>query len=215
MTGTATRIMKRVRVRGRGKWVFGATDFLDIGKRPAVDQALSRLAKKEDLRRIGPGLYDRPRISRVLNGPAPADMDAVIAAIARRDNVRIVRDGAAAANQLGLTNAVPAKAGYLTDGPSRVITVDGRTIRLRHAGPRVMSWAHRPAGPVVQALRWLGKDNLKDTGIVTTLASRLPDVVKKDIVRHRRYLPGWVADLARDLETPENPAECPAECPAE
>ena len=70
-----------------------------------------------------------------------------------------------------------------------------------------MSWAHRPAGPVVQALRWLGKDNLKDTGIVTTLASRLPDVVKKDIVRHRRYLPGWVADLARDLETPKNPAE--------
>ena len=65
-------------------------------------------------------------------------------------------DGHIAANQLGLTNAVPAKVIYVTDGHSRTLEIDGRTVRLRHACPSVMQWAGRPSEPVVQALRWLG-----------------------------------------------------------
>ena len=61
-----------------------------------------------------------------------------MAALARRDGVRIMPDGLVAASQLGLTNAVPARVSYVTDGHSRTLEVDGRTLRSRHAGPRVM-----------------------------------------------------------------------------
>ena len=74
---------------------------------------------------IGTGLYVAPRISRVLNRAAPVDMDAAIAAIARRDAVRILPDGLAAANQLSLTTAVPTKFWFVTDGASRTIKIDG------------------------------------------------------------------------------------------
>ena len=94
-------------------------DFLDVASRQAVDQALSRLVKAGRLRRVGHGLYHLPRISGVLKRPAPVDLDAAIKAIARRDGVRIMPDGLVAANQLGLTNAVPAKPCYVTDGPTR------------------------------------------------------------------------------------------------
>ena len=135
--------MKRVTGYGRGTWVCTPKDFLDLGSREAVDQALSRLVKGGRLRRVGHGLYDMPRISNVLKQPAPADLNAAVAALVRRDGVRVMPDGLVAANQLRLTNAVPAKLSYFTDGPSRTLKLDGRTVRFRHAGPSVMQWAGR------------------------------------------------------------------------
>ena len=191
--------MKRVSAHGRGKWVCTPKDFLDLGSRDAVDQALSRLVKTGQLRRAGRGLYDMPRMSTVLKRAAPVDLDAAIKALARRDGVRIVPDGLVAANQLGLTNAVPAKASYLTDGYTRTLKIDGRTVRFRHAAPRVMQWAGKSAAPVVQALQWLGPDMAADPQVVTTLRRQLPDDVKRDLLRNSRDLPGWAAPLARSI----------------
>ena len=199
MIGIADKIMQRVSIHDSRGWVCTPKDFLDLGSREAVDQAMSRLSKAGRLRRIGHGLYDLPRISNVLNGPAPVDLDAAIAALARRDGVRIMPDGLVAANNLGLTNAVPAKASYVTDGHSRTLKIDGRTVRFRHAGPRVMQWAGRPAAPVVQALRWLGPRAAADGVIVSTLNRHLPDKVKFDLLRNSRDLPGWALPLVRSI----------------
>ena len=199
MTPMADKIMKRVSVHERGTWVFTPKDFLDLGSREAVDQALSRLVKVGQLRRVGHGLYDMPRFSNVLKRPAPVDLDAAIAALARRDGVRIMPDGLVAANQLGLTNAVPAKVSFVTDGHSRTVKIDGRTVQFRHAGPNVMQWAGRPAAPVVQALRWLGPAAAADAEVLSTLSRHLPDDVKRDLLQNSRDLPGWALSLARNI----------------
>ena len=199
MMPIADRIMARVAAHERGKWVCTPRDFLDLGSRDAVDQALSRLVKAGRLRRVGHGLYDRPRMSNMLRRPAPADLDATIAALARRDDVRIMPDGLVAAHQLGLTNAVPAKASYVTDGHSRTLKIDGRTVRFRHAGPSVMKWAGRPSAPVAQALRWLGRDAAASERVVSTLSRVLPDPVKRDLFENSRDLPGWALPLARRI----------------
>ena len=155
---------------GRGRWVCIPKDFLDLGSREAVDQALSRLVKAGQLRRVSHGLYDMPRMSDVLKRPAPVDLDAAIAALARRDGVRIMPDGLAAANQLGLTNALPAKASYVTDALlERSRSTDERS-EFRHARPSVMQWAGKPSAPVVQALRWLGPEAAADAQVVSILS---------------------------------------------
>ena len=61
MARLADRILDRVSARPKGRWVWTPRDFLDLGSRAAVDQALSRLAREGRLRRIGHGLYDMPR----------------------------------------------------------------------------------------------------------------------------------------------------------
>ena len=132
-----------------------AADQVGTGwSRVAVDQALSRLARKGRLRRVGRGLYDLPRTSRLLGCPAPVDLAATIAALARRDGARVMPDGLSAAHQLGLTNAVPAKPCYLTDGTSRAVTIDGRTVvfrqRLHAVGRTTLGFGIR--------LRWLGPE---------------------------------------------------------
>ena len=199
MTGIANKIMQRVSVRDSGTWVCTAKDFLDLGSREAVVQALSSLVRAGRLRRVGHGFYDMPRISSMLHGCAPVDLDAAIAALARRDGVRVMPDGLVAANQLGLTNAVPAKAIYDTDGHSRTLKIGGTTIRFRHASPSVMRWVGRPAAPVAQALRWLGPLAAADGEVFATLNRHLPDKVKFDLLRNSRDLPGWASPLVRGI----------------
>ena len=195
-----------MRAHGRGKWVCTPKDFLDIGSRAAVDQALSRLVKAGQLRRVGRGLYDLPRISSALNRAAPANLDAAIAALARRDNIRVMPDGIVAANRLGLTNAVPAKADYVTDGTTRTVKIDGLTVRLRHARVNLMNWAGRPGAPVVQALHWLGPRAAGDPQTITILQQRLPDTVKRDLVRGTRTLPDWAVRIVGKVVDPAGAA---------
>lgn len=206
MIALADRIMKRVFAHGRGQWVCTPRDFEDFGSRAAVHQALSRLVKTGPLRRVGHGLYDLPRMSKLLGRMAPVDLDAAVAAIGRRDGLRTMPDGLLAANLLGLTSAVPAKATYVTDGHSRTLKIGGRTVRFRHAQPSVMRWAGRPSAPVVQALRWLGPDFAADMQVVLTLRQVLPDVVKRDLYNNSRDLPGWALPLARLVTGDQSPA---------
>ena len=196
------RIMEKMSAHGRGQWVCTPKDFLDLGSRQAVDQALSRLVKAGRLRQVGLRFYDLPRTSGVLKRPAPVDLDAAVAAIARRDGIRIMPDGATAAYGLGLTNAVPAEVSYTTtDRTPRTVIIDGRTIRFRPAEPHVMRWADRPAAPVAQALRWLGPDAAADARVVSVLKHRLPAAVKRDLYIHGRDLPGWTLPLVHDIAT--------------
>jgi len=199
LKGIAKKIMKRMSAHSSGKWVSTPKDFVDLGSREAVDQALTRLVKAGHLRRVGHGLYDRPRFSSLLNRPAPADIEVAVAALARRDGVRIMPDGLLSANQLGITNAVPAKACYITDGPTRALEIDGRTIHFKHVSPRVMKWTGRPSAPVVQALRWLGPDAAADKQVVTILNRNLPEDVKLDLLQNSRDLPGWALPIARSI----------------
>lgn len=197
MTAISDRIMRRARARtGRGiRTVFTPKDFLDFGDRAAVDQALSRLSRTGSLRRVARGMYDIPRVNPILKRPASPDLGAVVDAVARRDNVTIVPNGMAAANRLGLTNAVSARNDYLTDGSSRTVRVGRSVIRLKHAGRKLMALKDGPAGDVVRAVHWLGRDLATDD-VADTLRRRLSDDAKKDLARARRKLDPLVARVA-------------------
>jgi hypothetical protein len=197
MTAISDRIMRRARAQTAhgSRTVFTPKDFLDFGDRAAVDQALSRLTKAGSLRRVARGMYDIPRVNPILKRAAAPDLGAVVDAVARRDKVTIVPNGMVAANRLGLTNAVSARNDYLTDGPSRTLRVGRSVIRLKHAGPKLMALKHRPAGDLVRAVHWLGRDLATDA-VADTLRRRLSDDAKKDLARARGKLDSLAAKVA-------------------
>lgn len=198
MNSVLTKIQRRLRNKP-ADWVFSAKDFLDLGSRAAVDQVLSRLAKAGTIRRVARGLYDRPRQSALLKTTAPATLDAVVSAVARRDAAVVVPDGAVDANQLGLTTAVPARPLYQTTGASRVMHVGQRTVQLKRMPRWLHFWADRQGAPVVNALRWLGPTLANDAGLAAKLRLRLPPDVAKDLQRNIAHLPAWMHKLVRAL----------------
>jgi hypothetical protein len=131
------QILQRIAEDSSAVWT--PSDFADLAGRAAVDKALQRLALRGDLRRIDRGLYDRPGSNKLTGKHTVPNYRAVIQAVARRDNVRFVVDGMTAANDLGLTTAVPAKIEVLVD--SRL-----KSIKLGNQGNPFQKRSREQAG---------------------------------------------------------------------
>lgn len=189
-------VLSRIHGHGRG-WVFTPTHFKDLGSRTAVATALKRYKDNRTIRQLARGLYDYPRIDPQLGVLAPS-MDQVVAALEIRDALRLQPSGAYAANLLGLSDQVPMKIVFLTDGPSRKLRVGNREIQLRRTTPRNMATAGRISGTVIQALRWLGKKNV-DNRAVAILKKRLDAGDKSKLLKDIRYAPIWIAEIIRDI----------------
>jgi len=173
-----TRILDRIG-SGAPRGVWTAADFLDLGTRDAVDKVLQRLAATETLRRIDRGLYDQPTVNSLTQKNNPPDPRQVIDAIARRDQIRVLVDGMTAANDLGLTNAVPAKIVVHTDSRLKTIHLGNLDITFRLTAASKLYWAGRPAMRVVQALHWL-RDTMTDAEEAQTLRRKLGSILRRD-----------------------------------
>ena len=185
--------------------VWTPEDFTDLGPRTAVDQALHRLVASRNLRRIARGFYDAPRSNQLTGKPTYPNPRDVIDALARKGKVRVVVDGLTAANDLGLTDAVPARIGVLTDGRLRPITLGNLTLDFQAAAPSRLYWAARPAMRFVQALHWL-RDMLPsdDGSLRKRLISILKDpnhgqAIQDDLRSGLSALPEWMRVIVRDL----------------
>lgn len=182
------RVMKRVRASGRGS-VFTPSDFLTVGARSSVDQALSRLVKGGQLRRLARGLYDFPKLHPKLGALSPAPDD-VAQALARETGSQMQIAGARAANVLGLSTQVPAQSTYLTNGPSRRVVLGKRVVDLRHASPKHLIAPGSPAGTVVQALRHVGPVRAADVAQIA--AQQLSANDKKTLASTAFQAPAWM-----------------------
>jgi len=185
--------------------VWVPTDFAQLGGRDAVDKALQRMVQAGELRRIDRGLYDRPVLNKLTKRPTSPDYRAVVEAIARRDHLRLLVDGMTAANDLGLTDAVPARVTIHTDARRRAIQLDKLNIEFKHTAPSRLYWAGRPAMRVVQALYWL-KDTLSSDRdrILGRLSKVLADpthgsAIGRDLLDGFSVLPAWMQSLVREL----------------
>src|SRR5262249_6472048 len=107
MRGEALDLSKQIlaRISAKKGMVWTPVDFLDLGPRAAVDKALQRLVRGGKISRLDRGLYFRPRKNTLTKKPTQPEQKAVIDAVVRRDQTRVVVDGLTAANDLGLTTA--------------------------------------------------------------------------------------------------------------
>ena len=186
-------------------WTPG--DFANLGKRAAIDKVLQRLEAAGELRRIDRGLYDRPTINSLTGRPTVPDYRAVIRAVARRDNARFVVDGMTAANDLGLTTAVPARIEVLVDARLKPIKLGNQEIHFKAAAPSRLFWAGRPAMRVVQALHWM-QDLLADEDerarVAETLCRLFNDpehgkAIRDDLRDGLFALPIWMQEFLRAI----------------
>jgi hypothetical protein len=89
--------------------------------------------------------------------------DQIARVLAGKDALRLQPSGAYAANRLGLSEQVPAKAIFLTDGMNREVKVGRQEVVLKQTTPKYMATTGRTSGLVIQALRYLGKQNVDDS----------------------------------------------------
>jgi hypothetical protein len=196
--------------------VWSRADFLDIGTPNAVEKALQRLTRRGDIRRPHRGLYDKPGISKLTGKMVFPPRASFIDAIARRDKLRVLVDGMTAANDLGLTTAVPARSTIYADTYHRTIEIEASAgdpqaikpviyqLDFKRISAKTAFWAGRPAMRVIQALTWFRDErsslDAAVNGIVRHL-SRDPNrpMVAQDLRDNIHAVPAWMYPLVEAI----------------
>lgn len=169
--------------------LLSAKEFLHLGSRAAVDQALSRLAKAGQLIRATRGLY-LAAITDQGSYVTPA-MDKVVSALASKNQEEIALDGARSAKMLGLSVQVPSGEAFLTNGRARTLHVGEVTAEIRHAPRWMLALGSTTAGAVIRALAWLGERRIGE--VMETLRKRLTPIDWQALSSVRSLLPSWMA----------------------
>jgi hypothetical protein len=168
---------------------ISAKGLLHLGRRAAVDQALSRMARGGHLLRIGRGLYVRPIHTRF--GLRSPEVSTVLDAVQRETGEVIAPSGAATANQLGLTTQVPLRSVYLTSGRTRQLTLGAQTVDLQHVPRWQLTLAEKPAGAVIRVLAWGGR--ARGRALTTELKRQLSPETIEELSHVRGRVPTWMA----------------------
>lgn len=204
-TDLRSQLLARMAASPGEVWTPG--DFADLGSRSAVDKTLQRLVAAGGLRRVDRGLYDQPRKNELTARPTIPDYRAVIRAVTRRGQARAVVDGMTAANDLGLTTAVPARIEVLVDARLKPIKLGNQEIHFKLAAPSRLYWAARPAMRVVQALHWMQDMLTHDSErqrVQDALSRMLANpqhgqAIRDDLRAGLPALPIWMQEFLRGL----------------
>jgi len=212
---TLDRIQDRI-AKAAPSGVWSRADFLDIGTPNAVEKALQRLVLRGAIRRPYRGLYDKPDISKLTGKMVFPPRSSYIDAIARRDKLRVLVDGMTAANDIGLTTAVPARTTIHADTYPRTIEIEANagdpnatkpviyTLDFKRISAKAAFWAGRPAMRIVQALNWFRDDRSTlqpaVNGIIHYL-SQSPQraAILQDLRENIQALPAWMYPVVNTI----------------
>jgi RNase H-fold protein (predicted Holliday junction resolvase) len=190
------QILNKIKKAKRGS-LFFTENFIKIGSSDAIRKALERLVKNQELERVTAGMYVRPEIDRYI-GKVPPNIEAIAEAIAKRDGARIVPTGVYALNRLGLSTQVPMNIIYLTDGSARKVNIDNRNIVFKRVSPKNVATVGEISGLVIQALRTIGKENVKEDEII-----KIQELLKKEkptrLAHDIRLAPSWIRAIMQSV----------------
>lgn len=187
---------KRILSHGQG-WCFTPKHFLDLGTDTAVRKFLSLLQKQGVIRRIAQGLYDYPREHNVL-GKVPPSIDAVATAIAEKNGAKIQPTGAYAANLIGISDQVPGRVIFLTDGPPKKLKIGKLEIVFKQSTVKNMFAAGSRESLVIQALKFMGKDQIDET-VLKTVKSFLKSSKRREFEKNIKFAPQWIRSILLNL----------------
>jgi hypothetical protein len=169
--------------------VLSPKEFLHLGSRAAIDQALSRMTKESKLLRVGRGTYVTPICSRF--GTRPPAAEKVVESLAAQSGEVVAAHGAFAANALGLTQQVPIREVYLTSGRTQKLKLGRSEVLMKHVPRWMLALGTGPAGAAVRALAWMGPAHADES--LATLHRTLPPSEWRALASSRAALPSWMA----------------------
>ena len=184
-------LRERILRQKDGKVIF--IDFFDDYQDGHVRNILMELTREGVLVRLSKGVYYKPVRTRL--GILYPEVEDVIAAIAKRDHAKILPTGNTAMYQLGLTTQIPMNYEFLTNGAARKLTIDNRTITLKHGVANNFAFKGKLMPVVHQAMRAIGAANIDETmlGQIRSLLQANPE--PKTIKHDMQLLPAWERKL--------------------
>lgn len=161
MNKVHTEIEKEIMNKEDGEIIF-AVDFRGKGEANTIKQALFRLVKNGKIHRLAKGIYYKSEIDPLL-GPLKPGPEELIKALEEKEKIRIIPGGALAMSRLGITNQVPTRLVYLTDGSPRTLKVGNLEIKLKTTSPKRLSRKGKISALLIQALEEMDIERIDES----------------------------------------------------
>jgi len=189
--------ISRIYGNGRG-WVFTPKDFADLGARTSIDVGLHTLVAQNKIRRIGRGLYDYPKESKLLNKTLSPDYFLVAEAVARKNGWKIVPSGETILNKLRLSTQISSQYIFDSDGENSTVTVNDTKIMFRKAPLKDIGIKSKKGIFLVRAIKTLGKDRVNDK-VIEVMKQAVSAKECKTILKETKIVTGWVYNIIQKV----------------
>ena len=150
------------------------SDFKDLGTSTAIRKTLSRLVDQKVLVRMGQGVYVIP-IHDKLFGEVLPSMEEIAASLAEKEHVKIMPTGQYALNKIGLSNQVPMKLVFLTNGTKKNITIGKSSIVFQPTTTKKLAMVGS-----ISSLLFLGLEELDLNRLTESELEKIIDLLKKE-----------------------------------
>lgn len=178
--------------------VFIISDFVDSVSYDNARKICIRLENEGKIRRILPGIYDKPLYSNILKQNVAPNINAVAEAIARKNNWSIIPSGNAALNLLGISTQVPAKWEYLSSGDSKDYQIGNTSISFTHRADKELNRMSTKTALAIQAIRALGEENISED-VIAKFASKLSDAEKTQLLTEAKPTTAWIYEIIKRI----------------
>jgi hypothetical protein len=155
--------------RSRLGQIILPSDFKDLGTSTAIRKTLSRLVDQKVLVRMGQGVYVIP-IHDKLFGEVLPSMEEIAASLAEKEHVKIMPTGQYALNKIGLSNQVPMKMVFLTNGTKKNITIGKSSILFQPTTTKKLAMVGSISSLLFLGLEELDLNRLKESELEKIIA---------------------------------------------
>lgn len=179
-------------------YVFIVSDFANSTSYDNARKICIRLENEGKIRRILPGIYDKPMYSKILNQEVSPDINAVAEAIARKNNWSIIPSGNVALNLLGISTQVPAKWEYFSSGDTKEYQVGNSSIHFIHRADKELNRMSTKTALAIQAIKALGNENVSDE-IIAKFADKLTNTEKAQLLAEAKPTTAWIYEMIKKI----------------
>ncbi len=196
------KIIERIIAEKEDGSVFITSDFVDIASFDTVNRILNRLSEDKKIHRIIRGIYYKAKFNNFINEYIAPETNKVAEAIARNFGWNIIPCGVTALNLLGLSTQVPAVWQYMSDGNYKEYTFGKTTIYFKRTTNKEISKLSYKTALIVQALKALGKNNVKKD-VINKISKQLTIEEKKLMFYESKNTTAWIYQLIKLICTDE------------
>ena len=150
------------------------SDFKDLGTSTAIRKTLSRLVDQKVLVRMGQGVYVI-HIHDKFFGEVLPSMEEIAASLAEKEHVKIMPTGQYALNKIGLSNQVPMKLVFLTNGTKKNINIGKSSIVFQPTTTKKLAMMGS-----ISSLLFLGLEELDLNRLTESEIEKIINLLKKE-----------------------------------
>ena len=179
--------------------LFIINDFLDIASYETIKKIIQRLVNSNCLIKVIDGIYMKPKFSKIFNKNLACNIYDLAECIARKNGWDIIPTGEVAINYFKLSTQVQAKYIFSSSGPYKTYVYLGNEIVFKHIAPKKMINMSKNIQYLVQAINYLGKDNVTED-IIEKLSENLSESTIMEALQQTKIVDAWIYEVIKKIK---------------